>query len=338
MNPLAKQLSDIGIAYIAGRLQKSEASSDRPIEELDNTSMISSPAERILLQRCNRYRSNALHACREGKYAIADQFFTAIDSLLKTEAFSPAGRLMIQSANEAALSYLDYRHERFASGTERIYRVLTYDEVLEETYGIANYHIHRLRQLVNLMRLKRRQGEEAEALKIGLALIDYLEQKVSSLPFPTAWDSQRLASVEQAYTNFLFEQTIFELMFLVAGQEKASLSLSPALTQHTGSASLLCQLSPRSHRWLAARLALQDQNIENFLELAQPLVAAGPGGAPWLWYGIVMDLVIVCRQFSLPPAQQLLQAITADMPDWRWSSLPPFWRQVLENEPVHTSL
>lgn len=331
MDISAKQLNDIREAYAIGRHKPikeiTEKDFDLTVDDAEKAGI--GPVEQKVLLRCGRSRTAALKASRQRQYGIAEYLFAATDKLLQAETFSPAGRLVAQSAHESAVAYLDYRYERFEIGTERIYRALACDETLEEVYELTSYHGHRIRLLLNLVRLKRRQGEVIEALRMSLALIDYLEQKVPSLPFPTTWDARRLDNLPLSLKDFLFEQAIYEMMFLVVGQQCSSADVVSALSEHIyAGSSPHCQLSPRAHRWLQARHALHIQQPGRFLDLVLPLVAAGPEGAVWLWYGIAIDLVILCRDLSLEAAHLLLQTIAEDMPSWRWSSLPPSWKQI----------
>ncbi len=341
MDISAKQLNAIRAAYAIGRLKPIRETADKEIElELNKAGQaVLPPAEQELLNRCGRYRSAALQACREGKYAIAELLFAETETLLQADTFSPVGRLIAQSAHEAAVAYLDYRCGRFEIGTAHIYRVLACDETLEETYGLSVYHIHRIRVLLNLVRLKRRQGEGKEALRLGLALIDYLEQKISSLPFPTTWDARRLNHLPLAAKNFLFEQAMCEVMFLLVSQEYYLAGWPALLSKHTYvTSSSHCQLSPCAHLWLQAKQELQTKNLDCFCAHILPLVEAGPGGSLWFWHGIVMDVVILCKDLSLEPARLLLQDITADMSSWPWASFPPSWKRIFETiaVPVHT--
>jgi hypothetical protein len=335
-----QQLNDIRAAYAIGCLKPMVETTEKEIElELDQTRFAAlSPAELELLKRCSRYRVAALKACREGKYAVAEHLFADTEKLLQANTFSSMGRLIMQSAHEAAVAYLDYRCGRFEIGTEHIYRVLACDEALEETYGLSIYHIHRIRQLLNLVRLKRHQGEGKEALRLSLALMDYLEQKVFSLPFPTTWDARRLDPLPLAPKNFLFEQAMCEMMFLVVGQQEPLADWPALFSQHTlVTTASHCQLSPHVHLWLQAKRALQEHHPDHFCELVLPLVTAGPREALWFWYGIAIDLVLLCKDLSYEPAELLLQTIVEDMSSWRWSKLPPSWKQICStiSMPVH---
>lgn len=336
MDISAQQLHDIRAAYTAGHLkQVVDASEQAEIElEADLTKYTIAqlpPAEQELVNRCGRYRMAALKACREGKYAIAEYLFADIAKFLDTQALSPMGRLVAQSGYEAAVAYLDYRHERFERGTEHIYRALACDEALEQTYGLTHYHLRRLRQVVNFVRLKRRQGEGQEVLLLGNALMDYLEQKTTSLPFPTTWDSRCLDHLPLLAKNFLFEQAMCEIMFLIVGQEDHYPDWLAQISEHTTvTASSHCQLSPQAHLWLQAKRALQERHLTHFCEMILPLLAEGPTKSLWFWYGCVIDVVLLCRDLAGEPAELLVQTITEDMPAWRWSKFPPAWKHIFE--------
>jgi hypothetical protein len=339
MDNLAKQLSAIRAAYMTGRVKPAIWTSDLDIQhdlEQEWRTAVSAEDE-ALLQKCSRYRNAALKAAREGKLPIAAYLFTTIDNVLSTQKISPIALLISQSAQEAAVAYFDYRRQDFERGTARIYRALAIDEMLENTYGYKQYHLHRIRLLLNLVRLKRRQGEGAEALSMSIALIDYLEQHISTLPFPTSWDASQLTALAFAPKNILFDLTIVEIIFLVVGQEDRAGLLIPDFHAHTHEqASVYCQLSPRSHRWLLSKQALQARNFALYFDCIQPLLAEGPDDIVFLWYGLLLDLVLVCQNLSLTDADYLVQEISSDMSSWPWSRLPATWKRLYETLPVHS--
>lgn len=337
MHISTQQLNDIRAAYTAGHLKpvagtsrEQERDFDRELTKYTVSQLPS--AEQELVNHCSRYQTVALKTAREGKYAIAEYIFSDLEKILQTKVFSSMGHLVVRSGYEAAVAYLDYRCERFDSGTEHIYRAITCDETLERTYGLTHYHLHRLRQILNLVRLKRRRGESQEALYLGNALMDYLEQNISALPFPTAWDTQCLDQLPYTAKNFLFEQAMCEIMYLIIGQvhDLGAHWLAQISKHTTVTTSSRCQLSPQAHLWLAAKRALQAHHLTHFCELILPLLAAGPTASLWFWQGIVIDLLLLCKDLSSEPANLLVQTITQDMPSWRWSTLPPSWKHIFE--------
>src|SRR4051812_24642502 len=162
MDTLHIQLHDIRAAYAAGRLKPVEKSIDVAAlekEQVQSWKPFLPEAEQELVMRCIHDLSSALQATRRGNYILADHLFAVIEEFIHTCKFSPASYLVTQSTLEAAAAYLDYRREQFESGIQRIYRALSIDETLELTHGFHASHLHRLRLLLNLMRLKRYQGE-----------------------------------------------------------------------------------------------------------------------------------------------------------------------------------
>lgn len=328
MYTLEKHLRDAREAYATGRLKPAIDVSDRS-HAGDEPYRPISLAEQASLERCSQYRTMALQTTRRGNYELAHTLLATSEHYAQTSHLSPAGFLSFQSAHEAAAAYLDYREENFESGIARIYHALAIDEKLEETYGFVAFHAHRIRVLLNLIRLKRRQGEELTALSMSFALMDYLEQKVAVLPFPTSWDAGRLKYLSAEQKHFYFEQALTEVTFLVASQLHLPEAFLLVFEEQRHRGDARCHLSPRSHLWLQARQALQADDPGRFLELATPLIAAGPDTVLWLWYGILIDLVMMCEALDLEEAHLLWQDVTEDMLSWRWSGLPAAWRQAL---------
>lgn len=333
MDLSAQHFHQIRAAYSVGHLKPMREIAQNILElEPDQAGYaLLSPAEHALLRRGGQYRSTALQACREGKYGIAQYLLAQAERLIQEESFSLIGRLIAQSTYEAAIAYLDYRCGRFALGTDHLYRALACDETLEEQYGLAYYHIHRLRQLVNLVHLKGRQGAEKEAIHLGLALMNYLEQKVSSLPVPTTWDARRLDHLPVATRDLLFEMAASEIMFLLAGQNQDLAAWPALLHDHTSATTgSSCQLGPRAHLWLRTQKALLERDPAGFCECLLPLIAAGPGGSLWFWYGSIVEIVIVCQDLASEPAELLVQAIIDDLSAWNWSKFPPRWKRLFD--------
>lgn len=326
MYTLEKHLRDAREAYATGRLKPAINVSDKN-HAGDEPYKPISLAEQTALERCSQYRTLALQAARRGNYETAHTLLAASEQHAQASQLSPAGFLAFQSAHEAAAAYLDYREENFESGITRIYHALAADEELEETYGFVAFHSHRIRVLLNLIRLKRRQGEGLTAISMSFALMDYLEQKVVLLPFPTSWDTRRLKHISVEQKHFYFEQALTEVIFLVAGQLHLPEEFLPVFEEHRHKRDARCHLSSRSHLWLQARQALQAADPGGFLELAAPLITAGPDTVLWLWYGILIDLVRICETLDLKEAHLLLRDVTEDMVSWKWSGLPPSWRQ-----------
>ncbi|GCE12812.1 hypothetical protein [Tengunoibacter tsumagoiensis] len=330
---LEEHLRNLRSSYAIGRVKPLVMLSDKDFQQsLDQEADLPlTPAEQAVFTKCAHFRVAALKAAREGNLAIADYLFTSTETLIESQDLSPVATLMMRSAHEAAVAYLDYRRQEYDSGTARIYRALAIDESLENDYGYGHYHLHRLRLLLNLIRLKRRQGEIAEAFQMSVAIVDYMEQKRFSLPFPTTWDAHALSHLAVEPRNFLFEQALFEILFMVVGREGDTEAMLQMLNAHTCSVlSEQCYLSPRLHRWLESLQALQDQQIDRYCLLIQPLLAAGPNDSLWLWYGLLLELVQLCQKWEIGEAQMLGHEIMADMTSWQWSRLPPSWKRISE--------
>lgn len=302
-------------------------------EQREQTQRASSASEIPILTQCAQYCQAALQATRRGEYEIARYLFATTDQLIQASELSPVVNLVIQSGQESAMAYLDYRREDFESGTSRIYHALAIDETLEYVYGMAYFHLHRLRLLLNLIRLKRRQGAREEVFQASFSLLDYLEQKSASLPFPTRWDFRQLESVSSNIKTFFFEEVVLEIVCLTAGQERISETFLQKIEAHTSTLSSICQLSPRAHSWLQAKQALYQQNSGRFLELIHPMITAGLEDIPMLRYGILVDLALLCSQFSLQEANILQQEIAEDMSSWKWAGLPLTWKSI--PTPIH---
>lgn len=339
MDVLERQLGQMREAYASGRsrLPEEGPNFDQELQAALECRWRAelSPEEQEVLTRCQRYTAAALRATRQGDEAIARYLFTSIERLLQSPDFAPPGRLLVQSAYEAAAAYLDYRRGAYEEGTARIYRALTLDEILERAYGYTAYHIHRIRLLLNLVRLKRRQGEEREALRMSIALMRYLEHASCALPFPTTWDTACLEEIPRSLKQFLFEQTVSEVAFLLVGNADPPADLLPNLFERQETAAVAGQqLSARAQTWLQAWHALHNTFPARFLELATPLIADGPGSADWLWCALLIDLVGFCCELPYKEAEALLHDVAGDMARWKWSSLPPRWQQLFQKIPT----
>lgn len=331
MDILEQRLQGIREAYTRSRLMPILEVDERPLQgEIQGVwEERMSEAELALFQQCRKYRAVGLSSARQGKYALADYLFGAVEKILQSGSFSQVAFLLTQAEHEAAVAYLDYRRENFQRGTGHIYRALECYRALEMLYGYRVFHLQRVRQLLDLLRLKRRQGCTEEVVEMAFALMNYLEQKIPTLPYPTVWDAQALTDQSPVLKKLLFEQAIFEVAFVVSGEEQTPPRFLELAHAHL-TAAVPCSLSPCAHTWLASRLALAEQDLPRYLEMAQQLIAAGPGEIIWLWYATLLDLLPICQDLSGKQATLLHQEVTEQLSGWPWRRFPPLWQKAVQ--------
>ena len=274
--------------------------------------------EYLLLRKYSEAQRQGLLAARRGDLAAADQLFAEANVLLDLEKPSLECSLLCKSFQGAAEAYLDYRRSDFDKAIARIYEVLAIDLVLEEKYGYAILHLHRIQLLHNLMRVEARRAHLEEAINLGYQLLDYLEGKSEALPIFEAWDSMRVTSLPLQLVEGMFAQITEEIAVILTGKERwIARDLFTGALHHTQvEVADNCYLHPRCHLWFRAKQAFVDNDLTTFLELASQFLIDGRGEIGLLWYRLVLDVAILCNELDLPEADLLIGEIASDAPTW----------------------
>lgn len=287
--------------------------------------------EQLHVSQCFEISEQGLLAARKGDLTVAESFLKGAELFLHTKQLSRESFLLGVSFFEAAAAYFNYRCKNFDAATTCVHKALSNDLILEEEYGYAILHLHRIQLVHNLMRIDIRRAFIKEALGTGFLLLDYMEGKSATLPALTFWDSSRLLSLPSELVNTMFLQITVEIALVLAGNETLSTQdLFAGAQSHTrpGIADS-CLLSPQSHAWLRAKQALIIDDLDSFFEVTAKSLSDGPGNASWLWHAFIADLISLCQQLDLPEAHLIRRNIAKDARSWK--GIPPSWRLLFDS-------
>jgi len=306
----------------------------------DSTTSIPLPGnDKALLDRCARFRKAGLLAARKGELAIADHFFREEHLLLHSEKLCPESFLAGNSAHEAAVAYFDYRCNNLEKAITRIHNALEADEILENKYGYTILHMHRIRLVLNLMRLNSKRMHVEKVINIGFQVLNYLEGKSKTLPILTSWDDTRLADQSRERITMMFELATAEIAYALASREIITTKNKTFHTRDlfTGAAYHIqpgnaneCYLSTRAHKWLQMKRALVENDLVDFLRQIIQMLSDRQIDMSLFWYASILDLLLLCKKINLPEADLIQQDIVKDAKLWEWKYLPHSWRIVLE--------
>jgi hypothetical protein len=297
-----------------------------------------SAEQQHLLKLSQELCNQGLAAARKGELVTSARAFQAAEAFLQTEAFSTETLLISRSLYEAALAYLDYRNAEFERAISRLHTALALDLTLEEIPGYALIQVHRIRLLLNMLRIQIKRSAAHEAMQIGTQIMDYLENKACASSLST-WDASRLSEMPQSLKELQFTEAVGELATLLTGVDtlKTGQMVSQCfagLAAHIDSPDAdSCYLSPQAHTWLRAKQALINEQPENFLRQALPLLSQGRTALPQLWYATVVDLLCLCQRLDLPEARMIKQEIIAAAPSWPGKHFPATWQALLHLSP-----
>jgi hypothetical protein len=339
MNSLNKLLHGISEAHIVGSKKPIIPPSESDIQNIEKSINDALPvSDRLIQSECTRLQNQGLFAARAGMLEMADGFFREEYLLFHTKNISSEGFLFCKFTYEAAVAYLDYRRNDFDKATARIHEALGICEILENKSQYRSLHLKRVQLLTNLIRLNRTRGSLKEAITMIFCVLNYLEKKSNMIPIATPWGYIQISQWPEI-TNGLFIVTTNELASvitgceaIVAGSETLNVrdifagAIDHIRPEDTGD----CFLSLQAHNWLKAKQALIDGDVEDFLQKVTQMLSKGRADAPFLWYAIIVDLILLCEKLDLPDANLIKQDIAKDAKSWNWGRLPSSWKSLVD--------
>lgn len=336
-NSLQTLLHEAHRAYFIGLQKKSPLSTADPFQPklaaiLDKRL---SAKQRHLVAQSQVMCKQGLDAARKNDLVASARVFQEIEHFIHTERFSKEAELISLSFYEAAAAYFDYRNTAFDCAIARLYAALGYDLALEEIPDYALLQLHRIKLLLNILRIYVKRKAVQEALQLGVQIMNYLENKADGPSVSSSWDTLRLSTLPNEIKDLQFAETTGELATLMVGTDILATGQTvnqafAAFALHIHSPDTdSCYLNTQAHIWLRAKQALLNEEREEFLSQALPLLSYGRVSFPQLWYAICIDLFGLCQQINLPEATTIKKDILAAAPLWPWKHFPLRWQTLL---------
>ncbi|BAT55577.1 unknown protein [Nostoc sp. NIES-3756] len=321
---LYQQILDDALAnYKLGQLKSNETTPDQDSQKINQLisyelfSLIDkrlSVREKLLLNRINQERSQALNTARQGDIAKAEQLMEKVRSNWDINQVSSEVNLLYQSFQAAAEAYLDYRRGDSAQAWLHMTEAIIIDAVLETEYGYKVLFAHRLHLVQNLVRSEARGQRFKSAIELGSQLLSYLQGKPISLPFPVTWDTNLLSNLPPEVISLTFSLIVNEIALIFAGRNRQEgQELWQIIVNHINlKFDHDLEMYPSAYGWLRMKQALFNSHLSIAIEMISQFLAAGRGKTPILWYCTAIDLIGICEELHSPNAHLLKQEIVND--------------------------
>ena len=274
----------------------------------------------LVLNQYSVLREHGLQAARQGNLvqAIID-LEQAQQPLLQTTFLSPAAILLAQSFQETDKAYLDTCQSYFGLARSRLFKSLATNATLQHKYNCASLQLTSLSIAHKLLRIYICQGDYQQALSLGLSLLDYIEGQSDHLPIPGAWSRPLVMAQPAVLLEGLFGQIVIELSQLLSGPRPLiKLSRSDLLAH-----SAQCVIYPQAHAWLGAKQAQAAHKPKLFLEEIGRGLHYGRQEPFVIWYALLVEVVIFCRQNPSIGASELERTFVKNLAVW--PRLPTGW-------------
>ena len=190
------------------------------------------------------------------------------------------------------------------------------DELLEQTYGYAHLHIHRIHLANNLVKLEACAGRLDAALSLAADVLQYVAGEVGTIDAPTRWGSAWTSALCEDAQRYLAIQTTREIGCALAGlgdagtlalwqQSIAPLQQAPCHPSRAGNLAEWYQL-----KGLYLASAFQTRaTAPTYLEHAALYLAQGPRGDALCWQLVALDVLLACENSEHPDSCLLRQQI-----------------------------
>lgn len=286
------------------------------------------PLDQRLLYRKVTNRSYAgLLAAREGRCDEAGHLLRTSRKVLERMAQGP-GRTMAVAFMEGNAAYLDHRLGRPDEARAKVCRALDADLVLELDFGLTMYEMHRIQLGHNLARIDFKLGRASDALRLCGQILAYLEGLRRELPYHHDWLPARLVSIPRSLVRAMFVQVAGEtIQYLVSRPNAESWSTFLEQVLPTNGAGGRSLYSPRLWRWLQARKARRDGDLDTYLSTLEEVLFEGPKELATLFYAILVDFVETCASVESANARRIHEVLVKD--SMKWKGLPPVYAERL---------
>ncbi len=330
-------LYDVYKAYRAGLLGWAEA--ETPLKEAGFPELLQQRLEsripeskRLTLRTIWDANKSGLKAARQGELEEAAELFQQSRNTIEAPETAVEVALLGLSSLEAAQAYLDYRYRDYQGAQDRVFRAMDADLELELNYDYRVLQLHRIQAAHNFMRVHLRSKRPAQAMRLGGAIIGYLEGQRRDLPIHHTWNR----------TNLTFSNTLLSTMIAQIAKEAALALFDLELEEGWIPFYEGLNHNPRTREddevvhgkiqdWIVLRQARAEGDHEAYLRALAHFLAQTPQNVSSIWYATLVDFLEYCAEQPGVMAAQITKVLTADAK--KWPHLHPHLKQRL-NLPV----
>lgn len=283
--------------------------------------------QRLHYRRVTDRSFRGLLVARQGRYAEAHHLLRTSRRLLERMVDGP-GRTMAVAFMEGNAAYLDHCLGQPDEARAKIRRGLDADLALELDFGLTMYEMHRIQLGHNLARIDFKLGRPLDALRLCGQILAYLEGHRRDLPYHHDWLAAKLASIPRSLVRAMFAQVADEAIRCLVSHPNAE-SWSTFLEQALppGAAGSGSVFSPRLRRWLQARRARRDGDLDTYLATLEEVLFDGPKELATMFYAILVDFVETCASVESANARKIHEVLVKDSA--KWKGLPPVYAERL---------
>jgi len=184
--------------------------------------------DRKVVKAARRLGHSGVVAAREGRLEDAELSFRAALKVEETYPLFLESKMVCQAAFHNGYAYVDYRRGDFDEAVRRVSLTLELEDALENRFGYAHYHIHRLHVLENLVRVYWGAGRAEDAVDLTASLLTYMNGASDNPGGAGDWDrgNMSLFGEDLARDKFLniFDNLALNLHNMDAGRSTRLLS------------------------------------------------------------------------------------------------------------------
>jgi hypothetical protein len=305
-------------AYRAGRLLSADTSIVASLREfLAGMEQLAADRlarrELLFVSRCKGYCDEARHAADRNEIPSACRFISAAQMFADSRQIGPEARLLCRSEIVPAEAYMDEVCGDFHLARKRVLESLSIDQELEEQWGYAGTHAHRLHLLNRLVRLEAAISGLIPAMRLAASVFRYQSGKQFQPPVPGKWGPEYKCHLSPAFLRFFTVQLVMEIAGMVAEVQAAH--LRPAIEIILDSAAFEedgAFWSSRVRAWMELK-ALSTSDMSGYLVRCADYLAWPAARVPALWNTTALDAAIVCSALSPEQSLPLREDILRDL-------------------------
>lgn len=278
--------------------------------------------DEIRLSESAKYRASALRRAQAGELELASKLLCASKAYLKAEHLTRKGYCIGLQFYCGVEAYVYYQNGEFEAARRSIRQSLHAVNELQEKFGYGHVDGRRVHLARNLLRLDAHGGEPLDAADAAFHLLLYV------MGIDAAWPYADLRSTapDRVMTNevrhMLFDQVARELVllfihadeeartpFVERGEDVLSrFHLPMSLVNNEVYSSGQIQTT---RLWLELKKLLLAGDTSAFVNGVHDFFQLGPR-VPALWYGVMRDVVQVCKKAESFHAYRLKKQLLDD--------------------------
>ena len=286
-----------------------------------------SPAVVEQIARASKLRGEAMRAVRQ------DNVDLAVQKLCAATAYMDAGgcresQLVMDQFHVSMEAYIDYRCGHYARARAGMERAIRLVNALESDFGYDFLDGRRIHLACNLARVEGYRGNKALAARLLTDLLHYVAGARHQWPYPELGSPVEDVHTDPVEGSMVFDQVARELALLHVGEEEA-MDVEAELDRLADAAGTDARLETL-REWVLLKRARAQEDSSAYWERAARFLRRGRI-VPALWFAVVLDVAMLCREHEGPEAAGVLARIEEQVGPWEYLEQIKYaiaWRKV----------